>query len=425
MSFIQSPGFEDQFGKLIADNTENQADIASHFDFNVERWRYKRRDATTGGLTREFVQYGETTGFTDGPDSFTIDPTSADFIAQLTTAERYRYSVQYTMTVSFAFETNQLLAAGDKVVIGFGDPDIENNMAGADGWFLEFLPSLAANECYFNMYRNGTIVSNGGSDNLVQLESGITDWRQMAITFNWYNVGSAILQETYTNNGRQKNEEQSEIAAGDARGPETANKRLTASIRGGGNGTTLDFGSIGVITNGQANNITRDKADRGEFTIGTADVWVPLLAIRRDPDRTTVGLSVRNLTILRYTAQEDEVEVQLKNFDETKVSFTGDDSWSTPDHLTPANTSLESREDPDQFADQTGALVSNSTTPGGYQISRTELSPSGEKFQEGARATDAEFIKKGIYNGDIGIIMAKSPVAGETVTFNYAVSENW
>jgi len=126
MSIYGSLGYEDQFGKFIGDSTKNKADIAAHHNYSAERWRYYRRDSDTGSLTREFIQYGNTTGFTDNVDSFTISPTQNDYIAQMRTAERFNYIVGYTKEVSFAFQTNQSLNTGDVVVVGYGDPDIEN-----------------------------------------------------------------------------------------------------------------------------------------------------------------------------------------------------------------------------------------------------------------------------------------------------------
>lgn len=427
MSYNQELGFEDQFGKLIADNTQNLADISTQHKFSAERWRYFRRDATSGPLSREFVQYGETNGFTDNVDTFRIAPGGQDLAAELDTAERFRYAVGYTQEVSFTFQTNQPLGTGDRVVVGAGDPDIANNSAAADGWFLEFNSNLADNEAYFNIYRNGTIISNGGANNLVTFEKNIDDWRRFEIEFNWYGVGSAKLTETYVDaNGNQINSEIDEIGVPAGKSAESANKNVAYAIRSGGNGTTLETGSVGVVINGDIDRIVREKSDRFEETLATADTWVPAFAIRGERGvRRPTNIELRDLSVIRWTAAEDEVEVIVKGFDETKVTFGGGDAWDTPDPLTSANTYLESRTDVTQIADQTGTLVANTTTPGGYEIFRTELSPTGQQFKEGTTAAPGIRAPRKIYDSDVAVVLLKSPVTGETATLNYGVTEGF
>jgi hypothetical protein len=45
-------GYEDSFGKLIADNTRDVIDIGSHYPYSPERWRL-----LVDG-TRQFPEYG-------------------------------------------------------------------------------------------------------------------------------------------------------------------------------------------------------------------------------------------------------------------------------------------------------------------------------------------------------------------------------
>lgn len=424
MSYSQELGKEDLFGKLIADSTENRADLASHFDFSQERWRYFRRDSTSGSLSREYIAYGNKTGFTDTVDSYIIEPTSTDYIAQLETAERFRYNVGYTSKISFAFQTNQSLKSGDKVVMGYGDPDLENNMASADGWFVEFVPSLSDSECYFNTYRNGTLVSNGGSNNVVQLEKGITDWRRFEIEINWYNISASKLVESYTNSdGCQIDESQSRTSPTDKKGPQTANKKLTFSIRGGGNGTSLETGSAAVIINGTSFDRKRTKSDRFSDKVTSSKTWVPVLAMRRDPNRSNVFVALKNLTILRYSSEN--VEMQIKGFSKDKVNF-GSGSWSTPDGLSPNNSVLQVRNDVDQIVDQSGNLQSTTDNPGGYQIIASEITKAG-KIVGTAPPSETPLTKeiRRVYDDDVAVVLAKSPSSDETFDMRYDVNESW
>ena len=424
MTAIGSKGTEDAFGKLIADSTKNKADIASHYNFSPERWRYYREDTGTGTLEREFIQYGETTGFNDNADSFSISPPT-NGVADFRTAERFRYVVGYVSEVSFAFQLNQSLQSGDKVVIGYGDPDLENGMADADGYMLEFEPGLADNEAYFSMYRNGSVVSNGGSRTLVQLDRFITDWRRFAIDFNWYNVGNAVLVETYTSGGEQLNPTQAKIAADSQKGPESGNQRLHFSILDGGNGLTMETGSAGVLTKGDVSEIRRLKGlwYFGE-TIGTANTWVPLSAFRISPDDPNVSMDMSTLELLNFSASDDAVLI-TKTFDETKVTFTGGDSWSPPEHITGTNSAIEERTDVDTYADNTGTLVSNTTTPGGYKISRSVRSSQGTGQSSSVSVAGSDIdLKRSVYDGDIAVILGRSATTGD-VDYEFSVGEDW
>jgi hypothetical protein len=312
-------------------------------------------------------------------------------------------------------------------VVGYGDPDLVNGMASADGYMLEFEPGLADNEAYFSMYRNGTVVSGGGSRTLVTLERGVTDWRRFAIDFNWYNVGNATLTETYTQNGDQFNDVRGKVSPDGQKGPENANKRLHYSIQDGGNGLELETGSAGVVTLGNVNEIRRFKGlwYFGQ-SIDATDSWVPLTAFRRSPDDRNVNLQINSLTALNYSASDDVVLI-CKCFDESNVTFGGGDSWSPPDHVTGQNSAIEERTDVDQIVDDTGALVSDTPTPGGYKVARSVSSSGTDQPGPGGApvntAGDIQ-LKRSVYNGDVAVILGFSGSTGD-VDYEFSISEDW
>jgi len=73
MTLIQSPGRNDAFGNLISEIT-NVINIEGQHPYNQERWRYFIENASTGELNPEYIQYGNSTAFTDGDDFKTITP---------------------------------------------------------------------------------------------------------------------------------------------------------------------------------------------------------------------------------------------------------------------------------------------------------------------------------------------------------------
>lgn len=314
------------------------------------------------------------------------------------------------------------MQTGDKIVIGYGDPDLVNGMASADGWFLKFEPDIADNEVYFSEYRNGTVVSNGGSRKLVSLERSIVNWNRLEINLNWYNVGNAVLTETYTDSGEQINNEQAKISADNVKGPQTGNKNFIYDIQSGGNGLKVEAGSLTVQTDGQTDSIVRRKSFGSTETIGTTGTWVPLFAVKEDFTNVEANFQINDLTLLRYS-EDNRVEVIVKGFDEQEVTFTGTDSWSSPSPLIDNETVLQSRNDVDQINDNTGTLQSTTNSPGGYQLTRTVITPADQQFKEGIISASAD-INSSLFNQDIGVVLAKSLGSGD-IEFELSFLEQW
>lgn len=93
----------------------------------------------------------------------------------LRTAELYRYKVGLVIYPSWAFGINLSLESSDKVVMGYGHPDLNNDMAGADGWFLILEPDLAGDEFKIAIYRNGTAVNEGPRESDGTTQTSISD----------------------------------------------------------------------------------------------------------------------------------------------------------------------------------------------------------------------------------------------------------
>jgi len=135
------------FDQLSSTGINNKADIASHYPHSPERHRLYINDS------RFLLQYNSTAKFEDADDSWILKPAAGDTI-QYQTAERFRYVVGFVSAVGQAFQTNQSLQSGDKIVVGYGDSDLANDMAAADGWFVEFVPELADDQGYLTTYRH-------------------------------------------------------------------------------------------------------------------------------------------------------------------------------------------------------------------------------------------------------------------------------
>jgi len=415
-------GYTDSFGKLIADSTANVADISSNYPYSPERWRVYYDSGSTGTYNRRLIQYGDDANFSDSVDTHDLAPSVGDTM-MMETAESYRYVVQYVLRPSFAFEVNQTLQEGDKVTVAFGDADLNNNMTNADGWILEFDGDEQSDIGYWSMYRDGTVVSNGGERKEVQFNNKITNWRRMAMDVNWYNVGKAELIETYTDGGKQFNPRVKSISADDERGPESAIHPIQFSIRSNSSGLELNAGSVAMIVLGDTQSIFRTKSFTREEAVSTTGEWEPLLAMRVDPNRDKIATFLESINALNYSAS-DTVRIHAQAFDPSKVTFAGTDSWATPPELSETNTALEIREDIDQIANNNGTLSTTVTNPGGFQVGAVALTVSNLQGNSFNIQPAQQKTKRPMYGDDVIVVMAKAGSTGDAI-FDVNLRQDW
>lgn len=400
------------FNQLIGDNTTNKADIASHYNHSPERHRLYING------NRFLLQYNSTTKFSDDVDSWSLKPDAGDAITYYT-AERFRYAVGYVISIGQAFSINQSLQDGDKVVVGYGDADLSNDMAGADGWFVEFVPELPSDQGYITTYRDGELVDK----RLTRFEKGLTDWRRMENELNWYNVGNRILRETYTDGGVQKNPRQQDSSIPDDKGPVSGNHRVVFGVKAGSNTSNLELevGSLDVIIKGNSTPILRDKAAALTSTYEelTAGNWEAIAAFRVSADNYNVNVQLTGLEFME-SVQSTDVQLLVISVDPSKTDATG---FGTPVEHSSQNSALESTTNISSFPDSNGNVVTDASDPGGYQLgyasSYAEGSGSNERFASSGRVR-----KRSIYNVDVAVVLAKAGTSTD-LTFEYNTEQDW
>jgi hypothetical protein len=400
------------FDQLIGDNTTNKSDIASHYNHSPERHRLYVNDS------RFLLQYNSTTKFADNPDNWTLKPNAGDTI-EYYTAERFRYAVGYVISIGQAFQVNQSLQTGDKVVVGYGDADLANDMASADGWFVEFVPELPDDQGYITVYRDGNQVFK----ELTRFEKGLTDWRRMQNELNWYNVGNRTILETYTDNGQQFNEIQNNSSIDNDKGPISGNHRVVFGVKAGGSttGLELEAGSMDVIIKGNAKPILRDKA--GALTNNyeglTAGNWEAIAAVRVNPENDNVNVQLSGLNIMETSTNTD---VQLLVIS-VNPSNTDASSFETPVEHSDQNSALQVTTNVSTFPDVDGNEVTNSTNMGGYQLGYASTYTQDTGTNE-RRASSGRVRKRNIYNGDVAVVLAKAGDPTE-ITFENNTEQEW
>jgi hypothetical protein len=405
--FQKQHGYEDAFGKLIADSTTNELDIASHYPYSPERWRL-----LVNG-TREFPAYGSVSQYNHATDVHEISPQAGETVT-FETNERPRYVVQYEQKVSASFGLKQNLQSGDVLRIGCFDDD--------NGWFFEQTGDHDTNQVDLVVRRGGQTKKRLTN---VELARGTDAFTRLEIQFNWYNVGRAKFVQTYTEDGKQFNQQIGSVSIdGGRRGPEVANLpvRFEVTAGSGTSNLTLNAGSVSVVTLGDVEALSRVKSADFQESVGSTGVWEPIRAFRLRPETDIVNVQLASLKALNYSA-DDDIRLLGQVFSRDNVTF-GTDSWSTPAVWNAQNNALQTRTDVTGVPNQSGTINATVSDPGGYQIGRSTVIPVTGDYTEGKAAGGNQTQKQGIPTGDYLVILAKSGTLGD-VDYEVVFEQDW
>jgi hypothetical protein len=427
---MTDPGYEDsvtdiltrnrdEFDNPVSLSTNNETDLAGHYPATPERYRL-----FVNG-TRQFFQYNSVAEFTDTTDGFEITPQNAGDVVTFQTAERIRYVVQYVLEWSIALQLNQSLQTGEVVVVGFGDPDLANGSGtdlgpDADGWFVIHDGSMADSEARLTEYRAGTEVDG----DTITFEKLWQTWGRIGATTNWYNVGPTTVEESYTSDGEQLNVERAQVSKDNGKGPETANKSVTVSVKaeGGAGNLTVDVGSIGARTLGNVDAIVRTKrAQIHNASIGESGVYVPLAAIRVNPNQTIVTANLTGVTPTNFTGG-GALKIVALAVDTSKTDASG---FASPPEQSVSNSAIEQTESVSTLPNASGTETTNPGDPGGYQLVFGSL--QSNKNQAGMPIELGKVKKRLIAQDNIIIFAGYVPSDGATgdVTFEYGVEQDF
>jgi hypothetical protein len=427
---MTDPGYEDSvtdiltrnrddFDKPVSLSTTNEADLASHYPFTPERFRVFKNG------TRQFIQYGSVPEYTDTIDTHEITPQTAGDVVTFRTAEQIRYVVQYVLEWSLALKLTQPLQAGEILTVGFGDADLANttdNTPGpnADGWIVYQNGSMSETEAVIGEFRNGTAVD----ETRVEFENLFQTFGRLGGKTNWYNVGPTTVEESYTQDGQQLNEELGAVSVDDGKGPARANKPVQISIKaeGGAGNLTAEIGSIGLRTIGDVNGIVRTKRSQiANQTVGTTGAFVPVAALRVAPDKEIVSANLTDVTPTNYTGGG---ALKLVAF-AVAPSKTDASGFESPPEESAVNSVVEQTTNISTMPDATGTVTTNPADPGGFQLVFGSL--QSDKNQSGSPVSLGKIRKRLISQNDIAIVTAFVPTSGSTgdVTFEYGVEQDF
>jgi hypothetical protein len=178
---------------------------------------------------------------------------------------------------------------------------------------------------------------------------------------------------------------------------------------------------------GRTTAFVRQKTAEFAATIGTADTWVPLHAIRVDPEREIVSTQLVDTDIVGFSASAD-VRVMPVALDPSKVADgTGaaltDSDFSTPSEQLATDSVIEETGAVGEIADETGTLVTATDNPGGPQLgfASSHVSGSGSKTQV---ESGAKTRKRGLNRGDYCVFLGNAGAAGD-VTVEYITEQDF
>lgn len=400
-------GYEDSFGKLIADGTVSKLDIASHYPYNPERWKI-----FVDG-TRVFPEYGSVSQYNHTGSVHELIPAAGETVV-LETAERPSYVVHYDQSASFAAGINQDIQSGDIIQFGPFDDD--------DGWFLEVNDTHGVDEC-------DMVIRSGGTDQRTKkgkLSKAITDFTRFAVNYGWYRVSPSHWTQYYVESDMTRLNDVGRIGMDDARSnPEVGNLPLRYSVTAGPStsGLKLEAGSVSVLTLGGDRGLNRVKGADFTDDIDSIDTWVPIRAFRLAPDKDIVNVQLLDLSALSYS-QDVTVRIQAQVFEEENVSFADTDSWGVPGEWLAQNNAIQTRDDVSAIPDNDGTTAATKTNPGGFQIGRSILLPSADDFKKGSTEGGDVQQKRDVPQGIFLVVLGKASSVGD-VTYEISFEQDW
>lgn len=397
----------DVFGTQIADGQSNELDIAAHYPFSDERWHLFRNG------TRQLPSYGSITGFNDAPDVYELSPAQSETLSMETT-ERPRYTVQYELEDTFALSISRALEAGDRIRVGAYDNE--------DGWFYEHNDTHDIDQIDVVTLRNSSEVLRETH----RLGEPLTTFTRLGIETPWYDVGRQLWTQSYSKNGVQQNPVIASTSRDNGKGPRTGNLPVQYEIVRGASSSpiTLNVGSVGVNTKGDTDSTNRSKEFVKNITVNTTGAWVPIFAVRIDPEQYMTNCQLRRIEALKFTGNSD-IEMIAKMFDPSNVTDGGgnplvDADFGVPDEINTQNSAIQTTEAVEQVVDNTGTLQTSMQHPGGYQIGFSTLTTD----KKSTAAAQSPGTKAQIVEDDIMVVLVETGASGD-IKWRNTIEEDW
>lgn len=401
------PEWADVFDRQVSKNTTSELEIAAHYQANPERWR-----CFVDG-TRQFIQYNDIPQYTHTGSDHELAPNAGETIVFETT-ERPRYTVQYELAATWAASVNQELQSGDRVRVGLYD--------GVDGWYFEQTGDHNPGMGDFVVESGGVVQERTTED----INAALTEFARFFLGTGWYRVTRQRWERSYPKSGYQQNPEIARTGDVDVDGPEVGNLPLRFEVTAGGatSNLALTAGSCALVTYGGVSDRVREKTHSFEYTFNTTDSWVPVAAMRVDPNRSITSVQVANTDIVRFTGSGNVRVMPIA----VAPSKTDASAWQTPVEQSPGNSVVEIAGSRDTanvstFPDQSGGVVSSASNPGGYQLGYSSWYSSGTGSKTSV-SSGAKTRKREISSRDVCVFIGNASATG-SITAEVVTEQDW
>jgi hypothetical protein len=432
-------GNEDAFGNPNVRTPRNLADLAGHYRYSPERYRFYR-NGSRELLLYEIAQNGDLDSYPylsdarpDEEDVFVLQPDAGDTLT-FKTAEQFRYRVGYVHELSASFALSRALQnQDDRITFGLLTDTATQELT--DGYFIEQTGNHRPEQCDVFERRNGNTV---GERKTVTLKAATTVFSRIVLRYNWYNVGEENWAETYTTekDGQtnrfltQTTTEPDDSNAGPAgRGPVSGNGQIVCQLEADTNTTDLEayVGSYAMLALGDVPTISRGPGmEIGDYTPTQTGSWEAVCGFRVDPSTPNVSVQIRRLITTSGSGKTLVVAVDPSNVLKADGTELGDTDFYTPEEHSPANSSLE-RTDLgviEEWPDGQGNLGTVHTTPGGYQLTFSTTRAVQRDLSEGKTNASLTKQKHGIRDGDIALLVTK-PYTTDALAWSPLTEQDW
>lgn len=371
--------FADEFEKLITTGITSEITLPSTQDPTPEFYKLYEND------TRVDIANSTTYQNTPNTHQFAVPGGTS---VRWQSRERGHYITSFDAVWSAALRLLTALETGDVLRVGQSTETLDPSTSTGTGWYYEF---TADQPPRYVIYDDGVQASATYSDFPVPVTTPI----RLASQFNLYDVGPHLPSVYHTDTTADASDpgvltKLDGVAVDDdwAVSQFTLPIFFELDVAAGNNTKTLDAGSMGYLVLGDVSQKFRPKWTRdreisftGSLSINSSD-YTPFYAVRLKPGDETRKV---NFTAFQLTADVPG-EVVIKAFYPDQVAFqNGAPNWRTPPQQTPGTAIIQVSDAIVEVENQNGTLVSQTPSPGGFQVGfvTDEGSGNGNRVSEG------------------------------------------
>lgn len=385
-------GWKDAFGELVSKGTQNAVDLPAFYDFSEERYRFIENG------TRIKDPDANSTRFSDQDQQFLLEPNAGDTL-EFKTAEAPRYVVGNDADVSWSFQFLSALQDANDSFTLFVEGAFEIEYDGAGNVTFRSLED--------GVEKTATSVDT---------PNGLESPSRPELEFNWYAVGRAEVTIDYTKDNAQKTTDPATITVDEDWLSDDPTGRIGFRLDVSNSGIQLEAGSMAYIVKTDSPPTGRPKPhvfSSSELNQIASDAYTVVGALRIDPDRDNVFVTITGLDVTAEQSVDVELFLKAVPESETDADFLDPDGDGTdegpayPRSNSPQNSVLQWTPNVSTYPTRTYA-VDGSTIPNGRSVGAATEGSAGVGATT-QRVTRSFRRKRPVYPDDVVLMMGHTP----------------